>query len=208
MKHTMTLLALAASLLAATAQGAEAAPAPASPHAGPHGGASGAPPKPLPKKDKLAIHGWVAPAPAAWQPVEPASSMRSAQFILPGSTGQGADNGEMVAYFFASGDGGTQEANIERWSSEVTDASGKPVKPSVATTKNAMTKVTLVTLQGNYTRGANMVAGAQAKAGQTLLVAMVETAVGRITLQAYGPSKTVAAHRDSFVRLANSFVPG
>lgn len=164
--------------------------------------------KPLPKKDKLSIRGWSAPAPAAWTPVEPASTMRSAQFILPGTAAKGAEDGEMVAYFFPTGDGGSQDANIARWTEEVTDAAGKPVKPVVSTVKSGMTKVTLLTLQGNYTRGANMLPGAERKNNQTLLVAMVETTIGRITLQAYGPSKTVAAHRDSFIKLANSFAPG
>lgn len=186
------------------ASGAVAADAPAAnPHSRP---AAAKTLKPLPKQDKLSVRGWSAPAPAAWTPVEPTSSMRSAQFILPGA-GKGED-GEVVAYFFPTGDGGGQDANIARWSEEVTDAAGKPVKPVVSTAKHGMTKVTLVTLQGNYTRGANMLPGAERKSNQTLLVAMVETSIGRITLQAYGPSKTVAAHRDSFIKLANGFAPG
>jgi hypothetical protein len=192
-----------------TPAAAASAPA-ASPHAaGGHGlPANAQPPKPLPKQDKLTVRGWSSPAPAAWTPVEPASAMRAAQFILPGASGKADEDGEMVVYFFPTGDGGSQDANIQRWTAEVTDAAGKPVKPTVSTSKNAMTKVTLVSLQGAYTRGANMLPGAQRKAGQTLMVAMVETTIGRITLQAYGPSKTVAAHRDSFLKLANGFAPG
>lgn len=192
------------SLLLTGAAHAAEAPA-ASPHGRP---AAPHTLKPLPKKDKLTIRGWSAPAPAAWTPVEPGSAMRSAQFILPGAAAKGAEDGEMVAYFFPTGDGGSQDANIARWSEEVTDVAGKPVKPAVSTSKSGMTKVTLLTLQGNYTRGANMLPGAERKSNQTLLVAMVETSIGRITLQAYGPSRTVAAHRDSFVKLANSFAPG
>jgi hypothetical protein len=207
------VVAISSSVMLGNVGAADAPAAASSPHAGMHGQPVSAQPlKPLPKQDKLTVRGWSAPAPAAWTPVEPASTMRSAQFILPGATGKingdGDGDGEMVVYFFPTGDGGTQDANIERWTAEVTDAAGKPVKPVISTSKNGMTKVTLVTLQGAYTRGANMLPGAQRKANQTLLVAMVETTIGRITLQAYGPSKTVAAHRDSFLKMANGFVPG
>ena len=202
------LLAISSSLMlpVAAADQAAAPTAPASPHAAIAHGAMTAP-TPLPKQDKLSIKGWVAPAPASWTPVQPGSAMRAAQFILPGASGKG-DDAEMVVYFFPSGDGGSQDANIARWSGEVTDGDGKPGKPVVSTAKAGMTKVTLVALQGTYTRGASMLPGAERKPGQTLLVAMVETTVGRITLQAYGPSKTVAAHRDSFIKLANGFAPG
>lgn len=201
-------LAITSSLMLPIADAAEKVQ-PASPHAaGPHSLPAGATaPKPLPKTAKLSIRGWSSPAPGAWTPVEPGSAMRAAQFILPGAAGKGSD-GEMVAYFFPTGDGGTHEANIARWSAEVTDSAGKQVKPVVSVSKSGMTKVTLVTLEGAYTRGANMLPGAERKAEQTLLVAMVETTIGRITLQAYGPSKTVAAQRDSFVKLANGFAPG
>ncbi|MRW84927.1 hypothetical protein GJ698_12635 [Pseudoduganella sp. FT26W] len=208
--HIAAVLAITSSFMLGSAFAADTpAPAAASPHAGMHGQAAGAEPlKPLPKQDKLTVRGWSSPAPAAWTPVQPASAMRAAQFILPGGTGKADDDGEMVVYFFPAGDGGSQDANIQRWTAEVTDAAGKPVKPAVTTSKTGMTKVTLVTLQGAYTRGANMLPDAKRKTGQTLMVAMVETTMGRITLQAYGPSKTVAAHRDSFIKLANGFVPG
>jgi hypothetical protein len=208
--HIAAVLAITSSFMLGSALAADTpAPAAASPHAGMHGQAASAEPlKPLPKQDKLTVRGWSSPAPAAWTPVQPASAMRAAQFILPGGTGKTDDDGEMVVYFFPAGDGGSQDANIQRWTAEVTDAAGKPAKPAVTTSKTGMTKVTLVTLQGAYTRGANMLPDAKRKTGQTLMVAMVETTMGRITLQAYGPSKTVAAHRDSFIKLANGFVPG
>lgn len=203
------LLSITGSLMLADASAA--APAAASaPATSPHGVAAPTVLTPLPRQDKLTIRGWSAPAPAAWTPVQPMSGMRSAQFILPGAdkSGKRADDGEMVAYFFPTGDGGSQQANIERWSAEVTDAAGKPVKPQISKSKSGMTMVTVLSLQGNYMRGANMLPGAQRKSDQTLLVAMVETSIGRITLQAHGPSKTVAAHRDSFLKLASSFAPG
>jgi len=129
--------------------------------------------------------------------------MRVAQFALPAVTG--ADAGELAAYFFPTGQGGSHQANIERWSSQFTDASGKTVVPKITTSKSGDMEVTLVELQGTYSRGVGMGTTGEAKPDQTLMVAMVETTIGRITLQMYGPSKTLSAQRDGFMKLAKGF---
>ena len=131
--------------------------------------------------------------------------MRVAQFSLPPAGG--ADAGELVAYFFPSGQGGPHDANIERWASQFVSADGKPVAPAVKTVKAGDTEVTLVELHGTYARGVGMGPTGDAKPDQSLLSAMVETSIGRITLQMYGPSKTVAAQRNNFLKLAQGFRP-
>lgn len=157
------------------------------------------------KSDTLAIQGFVSQVPAAWLPAQPSSTMRVAQFALPPAAG--ADAGEVAAYFFRTGQGGSHEANIERWASQFASADGKPVAPKVSTSKSGGTDVTLVELQGTYARGVGMGPAGDAKLDQALMIAMVETAIGRITLQMYGPSKTVSAQRDNFVKLAKGFHP-
>ena len=62
-------------------------------------------------------------------------------------------------------------------------------------------------LQGTYSRGVGMGPTGDAKPEQSLLVGMVETPVGRIVLQMYGPTKTVSAQRNSFLTLAKGFSP-
>jgi hypothetical protein len=158
---------------------------------------------PLPKSGTLAIEGFVSQIPAAWTPTQPNSSMRFAQFDLPAAAGAGA--GEVAAYFFPSGQGGSQEANIARWVSQFAGADGKPVAPKTSTVKRGDIAVTLVELHGTYARGVGMGPTGEAKPDQILMVAMVETAKGRINLQMHGPSKTVAAQRDDFLKLANGF---
>lgn len=131
--------------------------------------------------------------------------MRFAQFVLPAAAG--AEPGELAAFFFPTGQGGSHEANIERWTSQFVSADGKPVAPKISASKSGGIAVTLVELQGTYARGVGMGPAGDAKPNQTLLVALVETSVGRITLQTYGPSKTIAAQRDSFVKFAKDFRP-
>ena len=164
-----------------------------------------APAAPLAQSDKLVIQGFAAPVPPAWMRTQPASTMRVAQFAVPPAGG--AEAGEVVAFFFPAGQGGTHESNIERWASQFVSADGKPVAPKMSSKKSGGTEVTLVELHGTYARGVGMGPTGDAKPDQALLTAMVETSIGRITLQMYGPSKTVAAQRDGFVKLAQGFRP-
>ena len=160
---------------------------------------------PLAKTGTLAIEGLASQVPPAWTPMQPSSAMRFAQFTVPAAAG--ADAGEVAAFYFSPGDGGSHEANIKMWTSQFASADGKPVAPKISTEKSGDTEVTLVELQGTYARGAGMGKADAAKPDQTLLIAMVETSAGRITLQIYGPSKTVSAQRDNFLKLAKGFRP-
>ena len=160
---------------------------------------------PLTKSDMLVIQGLASQVPATWTSSQPNSTMRVAQYAMPPAAG--ADAGEVAAYFFSTGQGGSHEANIERWTSQFVSADGKPVAPKISTGKSGETDVTLVELQGTYARGVGMGPTGDAKPDQILLIAMVETTIGRITLQMYGPSKTVSAQRDGFLKLAKGFHP-
>lgn len=156
--------------------------------------------------NRLLIQGLASPVPVGWISTPPSSTMRFAQFAVPGAIGSEA--AEVAAYYFPTGQGGSHVANIERWASQFTAADGKPVRPVVSTSKSGPTEVTLVELRGSYARNVGMgQAGGAAKADQTLITAMVETPVGRITLQVYGPSKLVAAQRAGFVKFARGFKP-
>lgn len=188
----------AAAPVAPVAPSAAPAPAPLAPVHAP--AAPGAAPAAA-----LAVQGYTSALPPAWTPTPPSSSMRFAQFAVP-AAGK-AEPGELAAFFFPTGQGGSQEANIERWASQFAGADGKPGTPTVTVAKSGNTQVTLVELKGSYARGVGMGPAGQAKPNQTLLVAMVETPAGRITLQLYGPNPTVAAQRNNFVRLATGFRP-
>lgn len=152
---------------------------------------------------QLTVQGFAAPVPAGWVPAQPSSSMRVAQFSLPALLG--GEGAEVAAFFFPTGQGGSHEANIERWASQFAGPDGKPGKPELSVRKLADSEVSLVELKGTYARGVGMGPTGDAKPGQTLMIAMVETAAGRITLQMYGPSKAVAAQRENFIRLATGF---
>lgn len=137
--------------------------------------------------------------PRSWVRQEPSSSMRLLQMAVPGA---GADDAELVVFFFGPGQGGDVEANIARWRSQFSTDDGAPVEPRVDRFTVSGMPVTVAELTGTYRRG---VGGAPAapRVGQTLVAAVIETERGSLFAQMHGPAETVAAWRaafDDFIR--------
>jgi hypothetical protein len=140
-----------------------------------------------------------APVPTGWVSQPPASSMRLAQFQVPGGSGHG--DAEAIFFYFGQGQGGSVEANTARWQSQFTSPDGKPVKPNVEHLKVSGMPVTTVELTGTYARGMGMGPAGPPQPDQSLLVAVLETAQGNLHIQMHGPRATVAANRDAFLAM-------
>lgn len=134
--------------------------------------------------------------PAEWVSDQPSSTMRLLQFDIPGS--EGAEGAQFVVYFFGPGQGGSLEANLERWVSQFSSPDGKPVEPVVTPLKSAM-PATLVELRGSYARSVGMGPGGDVLPDRMLLAALVETPEGNLYPQLHGPAELVAAQREAFV---------
>ena len=148
--------------------------------------------------------GFTAPVPATWQAQPPASNFRLAQYRVPGTAG----DAECVVFHFGKGQGGSVAANIERWRSQFIGADGKSVTPKTqALTVNGL-PVTTVEFTGTYARGVGTGPQGEAKPNQTLLVAVIETEQGNVTVQLHGPRDTVAAQRKGFDTLVRGFRKG
>jgi hypothetical protein len=159
-------------------------------------------PAPTAKVQLLRLEG---PIPESWIAQAPSSSMRLAQYEVPGSAG--AEPGEFVAYFFGAGQGGSAEANIERWTSQFSKPEGGPVEPKLSKFEVEGMQVTSVELQGSYARGVGMGPEGAAKPDQTLLAAIVGSPEGNLYLQLYGPTKTVSEWRGAFEQLLRGLHP-
>jgi hypothetical protein len=145
-------------------------------------------------------------APAGWTVRTPASSMRVAEFALPRVAGD-AEDGALVVYFFG-GQGGTIQANLDRWIGQMTQPDGKPsagvARTSTLTTTRGLS-VTLVDLTGTYV--AEMTPGSTErhnKAGFRLRAAVVETPEGPYFVKLTGPAKTIAKWDESFLAFVKS----
>ena len=158
---------------------------------------------PSPAPGTFVFKDYRAPVPTSWQSQPPSSSMRVAQYRVPAAPG--SSDGEAVVFYFGKGQGGTVEANIERWASQFSNPDGRPVNPRVQKVTANGLAVTIVELNGSYARGVGTGPQGEAKPNQTLLAAVVETPEGNVTIQLYGSKETVAAQRKGFDAMVRGF---
>jgi len=144
--------------------------------------------------------------PPGWQRVPSASPMRKATYKVPAAPNDG-DDGELAVFYFR-GEGGSTEANIQRWISQFPDS-----KPSDAkrTQRNVggMSQ-TVVEVEGTYSSG--MPGGpntpSSPKTGYRLIGAVVETPAGPYFFKLTGPKKTIEAARGTFLTMLDSVKAG
>jgi hypothetical protein len=144
--------------------------------------------------------------PAGWVEQTPTSSMRQAQFSLPKADGDSAD-GELVVFYFGPGQGGSVEANIDRWIGQIGQPDGSSSKDKAKTSKKVVSgfPVTIVDVSGTYQ--ASMMPGSSERhnnPGYRMLAAVVESSEGPWFFKLVGPEKTIAKWSGSFDQFINS----
>lgn len=152
--------------------------------------------------DRVALVDWTAPVATGWVRQAPRSSMRLAQFRAPG-----AGDAEVVVYYFGLGGGGSIPDNIERWVSQFTGPDGGGVKPAITHGNVGGMPFTTVELLGTYARGVGMGPQGTPLADHVLRVHVVETPVGNLTFQLWGPRAAVERHRHAFDAMAQGLTP-
>ena len=145
--------------------------------------------------------------PEGWVGEHPSSSMRVAQYKLPKAEGDGED-GSLVLYYFGAGQGGSVQANIDRWVGQMEQPDGGSSKDRAkieTLTVNGL-KVTTVDVGGTYT--AEMSPGSGTRNNNRnyrLRAAIVETPKGAYFAKLIGPEKTVTRWDQAFMAYVNSF---
>src|ERR1044072_7613211 len=71
-------------------------------------------------------------APDGWTAEKAASTMRVAQYKLPRAEGD-KDDASLVLYYFGANQGGTAQANIDRWIGQMKQADGSESKSKAKT---------------------------------------------------------------------------
>jgi len=146
-------------------------------------------------------------APEGWVSEKAPSSMRVAQFKLPKAEGD-KDDGSLVLYYFGASQGGTAQANIDRWIGQMQQPDGSSSKDKAKTetlTINGL-KVTTVDVTGTYT--AEMAPGSGSfhnDENYRLRAAVVETPKGNYFVKLAGPAKTIARWDQSYSEYLKSF---
>jgi hypothetical protein len=138
-------------------------------------------------------------APDGWVSHPASSSMRVAEFALPRVAGD-AEDASLVVYFFG-GQGGSVQANLDRWVGQMSQPDGRS-SASVATTSTLSPhglKVTLVDVTGTYVAETSPGSSDHFdKPGFRLEAAVVETSGGPYFIKLVGPAATVGRWNDAF----------
>jgi hypothetical protein len=144
-------------------------------------------------------------APVSWKN-EAQRPMRLATYSIPPAAGD-SDAAECGVYYFGQGQGGSVEANLDRWIGQFAQPDGKPAKSVAKTDKKILhgLRVTTVDVLGTYSgMGGPMGQAGVAKAGYRLLGAIVEGPQGSVFFKLTGPAKTVAQNHPAFDKLLDS----
>jgi hypothetical protein len=143
-----------------------------------------------------------------WVKDKPSSSMRAAQYKLPG--GAGAEGGELIVFYFGPGQGGDAQSNIDRWVGQFkpeTDTTTTSLPMEVAHLEQDGLKVALVKTSGTYspTSMGPMMPPQPPKPGFALFGLVIEGGPqGSLFIRAAGPKATMEAQAKALEAFARS----
>jgi hypothetical protein len=145
-------------------------------------------------------------APADWKNQGP-QPMRAATYTIAPAPGD-RTGAECGVYFFGAGQGGSIEANIERWKSQFSGPDGTPAAAKVAKRTIRGLAITTLDVSGAYSGlGGPTASAPRAVAGYRLLGAIIEAPRGNVFIKLTGPGKTIAANQQGFEQLLASLQP-
>jgi hypothetical protein len=145
--------------------------------------------------------------PDGWEQVPPASSMRIAQYRVPGPGG----DGEMAVFYFGQGQGGDPTSNAVRWARQFVQPDGRPSEEVMTMTEvdGTAMRVRLVEVTGTYDGGMTMTdAPAEKLDGHMLLGTIAETPQGPWFFKLTGPEATLRSQRENLVAMMRSLGGG
>ena len=145
-------------------------------------------------------------APEGWKSVGSSSSMRLAQWELPGGSDGSA---EAVIFYFGAGGGGGVEANLERWFGQFEQPDGSSTRDRANVTEREVNglSLTIADMRGTYV--APVRPGARQRNNRPshrMIAAVVEGEGGPWFVRVLGPEATVETWEPSVQSFLSSFM--
>jgi hypothetical protein len=139
--------------------------------------------------------------PPSFKRVPPSNPMRKASYLVPRAAGDSED-GELTVFYFGPGQGGSIDANVDRWVKQFSDV--KPGAERRADREaNGLRQHTVELDSGTFSSG--MPGGAtKPKANFGLVGGIVETPSGAYFFKLTGPANTVKQAKAEFYKLLDS----
>jgi len=148
---------------------------------------------------------WVDPP--GMRRVPPKNAMRKASYEVPRASGDSED-GELAVFYFGPGQGGSIDANVDRWVKQFSGISERDVKRADREA-NGLRQHTVEIEHGTFEAGPMAMGGSKGpKKDYALAGAIVETPSGAYFFKMTGPARTVAAARAPFLQLLDSVRSG
>jgi hypothetical protein len=142
--------------------------------------------------------------PPGWK-TEEARPMRAATYTIAPAAGD-TTSAECVVYFFGAQQGGSVQANLDRWKGQMLAPGGKPSDPKIAQRTIHGLTMTTIDVSGDYTgMGGPMATSKSVQKNYRLLGAIFEGPDGNVFIKFTGPAKIVTANQSAFEQLLNSF---
>src|SRR3954463_12097285 len=139
--------------------------------------------------------------------VPPKSPMRKASFEVPHAK-EDKEDGELAVFYFGPGQGGSIDANVERWVKQFSGVAPGDVKRADREA-NGLRQHTVEIQRGTFDAGQMSMGPATGpKKDYALMGAIVEAPSGAYFFKMTGPAHTVAAARDPFYKLLDSVKAG
>jgi hypothetical protein len=144
-------------------------------------------------------------APAGWQKEPGARPMRVETYsVLPAPDEH--TKAECAIYYFGPKEGGSVDANIERWRGQFRAPDGGLPHANVQKWKVHGLTATTIDVSGDYSgMGGPMAQQKTIEHNYRLLGAVVEGPEGNVFIKFAGPAKTVAANQQKFDQMLESF---
>ena len=155
--------------------------------------------------ERHGLGGITAVAPEGWKRVAPSSSMRVAEYHLEG--GEEGENPVVAVFYFGPNQGGSVEANIERWYGQFVQPDGSSTTDRARRWERRAggMKVTLVDISGTFSGGMGpMGASVEPEPGHRMLGAILESAIGPFFFKLTGPEEVVERWEASFEQFIDS----
>ncbi|MHC4949330.1 MAG: hypothetical protein ACYTG1_13940 [Planctomycetota bacterium] len=173
-------------------------PPPPAPAAGPGAGAA---PAPDPAADPRFA------APEGWIAEPPSSSMRLAQYRLPGEVGEA----NLVIFYFGTAGAGQVDANLDRWCGQLSQPDGRDSREVATRAEREVDGTTIHELDLTGTFVAEMPPGSGVRVneeGYRLLASIVmDEAHGPLYVKLVGPDATVAEQMETYRAFVDGLVP-
>lgn len=124
--------------------------------------------------------------------------MRKASFVVPRAAGDSED-AEITVFYFGPGQGGSIDANVDRWVKQFGEVKPSDVKRADREA-NGLRQHTVELESGAFTG----MGGGKPKENFGLIGGIVETPSGAYFFKLTGPSKTVKQAKPDFYKLLDS----